>query len=127
VGRQFGPGDPDRKYAVYAKNSLPGIFRRSLQGDLSKNPEEQIVPDYWRLNQLGGYAVVAGGIYYVSVNAQGRPGPFRYYDYRSQKSIDVAPPVPGLGRGFTVSPDRRRLVFSASAEVGGDLLSLELR
>ncbi|MGA2715829.1 MAG: hypothetical protein ABSG41_22230, partial [Bryobacteraceae bacterium] len=117
----------DNKSVLYLKTNTPGIFRRPLQGDLSRNPEELLVPDFWPNNQLGGYAPVADGIYYVSGDAQGRPGPFRYFDYASHQSIDVAPAVPGLGRGFAVSPDRRRMAFSASAEIGGDLLSLELR
>jgi hypothetical protein len=40
---------------------------------------------------------------------------------------EIAPGMPGLGRGFAVSPDRRRMAFAAAAEVGGDLLSLELK
>jgi Tol biopolymer transport system component/DNA-binding winged helix-turn-helix (wHTH) protein len=117
----------DGKYVLYWKGNTPGIFRRSLKGDLARNPEELLVPDFWPNNQLGGYAPVADGIYYVSGDAQGRPGPFRFFDYASRKSIDVAPPAPGLLRGFAVSPDRRRMAFAASAEIGGDLLSLELR
>jgi Tol biopolymer transport system component len=117
----------DGNYVLYWKSHRPGIFRRSLKGDLSKSPEELLIPDFWPNNQLGGYAPVADGIYYVSGDAEGRPGPFRYFAYASHKSIDVAPAAPGLGRGFTVSPDRRRLVFAASPEAGGDLLSLELR
>jgi dipeptidyl aminopeptidase/acylaminoacyl peptidase len=117
----------DSKYVLYWKANTPGIFRRSLIGDVARNPEELLVPDFWPNNQLGGYAPVADGIYYVSGDAIGRPGPFRFFDYATRKSMDVAPAVPGLLRGFAVSPDRRRFLFSASAEVGGDLLSLELR
>ena len=83
--------------------------------------------DFWPTNQLGGYAPVPGGVYYVSGDAQGRPGPFRYFSYASRKSVDVAPASIGLGHGFAVSPDQRRILFAASAEVGGNLLSLELR
>jgi len=118
---------PDGHYVLYWKTNVPGIFRRSLEGDLSRNPEELVVRDFWPGQQLGGYAPVAGGIYYVSGDAQGRPGPFRYFDYASRSSIDVAPAAPGLARGFAVSPDRRQMLVAASAEIGGDLLSLELR
>jgi Tol biopolymer transport system component/DNA-binding winged helix-turn-helix (wHTH) protein len=117
----------DGKYIFYSKTNSPGIFRRSFEGDPVKNPEELLVPDYWRAGQMGGYVPVAGGIYYVSGDSQGRPGPFRYFDYASRKSIELAPPVPGLGRGFSVSPDRRYIAFPASSDVGGELLSLELR
>ena len=37
-----------------------------------------------------------------------------------------APAVAGLAQGFTVSPDLRHMAFSASAEVDGNLLALEL-
>ena len=86
-----------------------------------------MIPDFRPNGQYGGYAPSAGGVYYVSLNAQGKPGPFRYFDYATRKSIDVAPAVPGLDKGFTISPDRRRMLFPATAEVGGDLLRLELR
>jgi hypothetical protein len=118
---------PDGKYVLYKKANAPGIFRRSLAGDASKNLEEMLISDFWPKNQLGGYAPFENGIYYVSGDANGKPGAFRFYDYASRKSIDVAPAVPGLDFGFTLSPDRRRMLFSATAEVGGDLLSLELR
>ncbi len=117
----------DGKYILYWKTNTPGIFRRSLAGDVAKNPEELLVPDFWPLGQLGGYAPVAGGIYYVSPNAEGKPGSFRYFDYASRKSTEIAPAVPGLGRGFAISPDRRHMAFSASAEIGGDLLLLGLQ
>ena len=117
----------DGQYILYWKTNAPGIFRRSLAGDLAKNPEELLIPDFWPNNQLGGYAPFADGIYYVSGDAKGRPGPFRFFDYTTRKSIDVAPPAPGLKRGFAVSPDRRRILFAASSQIGGDLLSLELR
>jgi hypothetical protein len=117
----------DGKYILYWKTNTPGIFRRSLAGDLAKNPEELLIADYWPNNQLGGYAPFATGIYYVSGDAKGRPGAFRFFDYATRKSIDVAPPAPGLTRGFAVSPDRRRILFAASPQIGGDLLSLELR
>jgi Tol biopolymer transport system component/DNA-binding winged helix-turn-helix (wHTH) protein len=117
----------DGKYILYWKTNKPGIFRRSLTGDLTKNPEELLIPDFWPNNQLGGYAPFADGIYYVSGDAKGRAGPFRFFDYASRRSTDVAPPARGLTRGFAVSPDRRRILFAASSQIGGDLLSVELR
>ena len=118
---------PDGKYVLYWKTNSVGIFRRSLAGDVVHNPEELLVPDFWPFGQLGGYAPVARGIYYVSSDAGGKPGPFRYFDYASHQSIEIAPALPGLGRGLAVSPDRRHMAYSASSEVGGDLLLLDLR
>jgi Tol biopolymer transport system component/DNA-binding winged helix-turn-helix (wHTH) protein len=117
----------DGKYILYWRANTPGIFRRSSAGDLAKNPEEPLIPDFWPNNHLGGYAPVADGVYYVSGDAKGKPSPFRFFDYATHKSIDVAPPAPGLARGFAVSPDRRRILFAARSPIGGDLLSLELK
>ena len=117
----------DGRYILYWKTNTPGIFRRSLAGDVAKNPEELLVPDFWPLGQIGGYAPVAHGIYYVSANAGGKAGSFRFFDYSTRRSTDVAPPVPGLARGFAVAPDRRHLAFAARAGNGGDLLLLSLQ
>ncbi len=118
---------PDGKYVLYRRTNSPGIFRRALAGDPAKNPEELLIPDFWPNNQLGGFAPVADGVYYVSGDAHGKPGPFRFFSYASRRSVDVAPPAPGLSRGFAVSPDRRRILFPGISQIGGDLLSLELK
>jgi Tol biopolymer transport system component/DNA-binding winged helix-turn-helix (wHTH) protein len=117
----------DGKYLLYWKTNGPGIFRRSLGGDVSKNPEELLIPDFWPLAQLGGYAPVADGVYYVSGNAKGKAGPFRFFSYATRESTDVAAAFPGLGRGFAIAPDGRHLAFAGSGQIGGDLLLLNLR
>jgi hypothetical protein len=75
---------------------------------------------------LGGYAPVADGVYYVSADEKGRLGPFRFFNYATGKSVEVAPAEPGLGLGFTISPDRRSMAFPASVNRGGDLVELKL-
>ena len=117
----------DGKRLLYSRLDEPGIYSRSLEGDLSRNPEELVVADFWSRNQIGNFAPAQTGIYYVGIDAQGKPGPFRFVDYASRTSMDVAPPMPGLCAGMTVAPDRRHLAFSARAELGGNLLLLELR
>jgi Tol biopolymer transport system component len=117
---------PDSTRLYYLKRDQAGIYSRSLEGDLSRNPEELAVPEYRLRNQRGGFAPVRGGIYYVSVNDRDQPGPFRFFDEASRTSRDVAAPAAAaLGPGLTVSPDRRRLVYSARTP-GSDLLLLDL-
>src|SRR5262249_33753964 len=115
------------KHVLYWKSDAPGIYRRSLDGDLARNPEELLVADFWPIGQLGGFAPVAGGVYYVSADAHGKPGPFRYFDYRSRKSVEIAPAAPAISPGFSVSPDHRSLLYAAREGVGGDIWSLALR
>lgn len=116
----------DGKYAVYWKTNQAGIFRRSLAGDPRKNAEELLIPDLWPTGQLGGYVPVADGVYYVGGNERGEPGSFRFFSYATKKSVDVAPAVQGLGRGFAISPDRRSMAFVATVNQGGDLYLLQL-
>lgn len=115
----------DGKYVLYWKTNQAGIFRRSLAGDPRKNPEELLIPDFWPMGQLGGYAPVADGVYYVSPDERGRPGPFRFFRYATRKSVEVAPPVLGLGRGLAISPDGRTMAYVAGV-YQGDLFALKL-
>jgi hypothetical protein len=60
------------------------------------------------------------------MNDRDQPGPFRFFDEASRTSRDVAAPAAAApGPGLTVSPDRRRLVYSARTP-GSDLLLLDL-
>jgi hypothetical protein len=118
---------PDGARLFYLKRNEPGIYSRSLKGDLARNPEELMVAGYEMSTNRGGYAPVRGGIYYVASNALGQVGPFRFFDESTRTSLDVAPPVRGLGPGFSAAPDRRSLVYTARARDGGNLLLLELR
>jgi hypothetical protein len=117
----------DGKFVLYWKTDAPGIFRRPMAPDLAKSPEELLVPDFWPTNQLGGFEPVAGGVYYVSSDGKGKPGAFRYFDYATRRSVDVAPAVAGLGRGFAVAPDRRHMAFAARAELGGELVAIDVQ
>ena len=115
---------PDGKRILYAKTSEPGIFARDLAGDPSRNPEERLVDDF-ELG-AGGMMRVPGGVYYLSSSPQGKPRAFRYFDYATRRTIDMAPAPAVMQTGLTVSPDQRQLMYSAVNDSSGDdLLLLE--
>ena len=80
---------PKQNLLLYAKSDQLGIYARSLRGDLLKNPEIQIVPDY--LPPYGKFQPVDDGIYYVSYSPGGLPRAFSFYSFATKQSLDIAP------------------------------------
>ena len=117
---------PDGRRILYGKTTEPGLFSRALEGDPSRNPEEQLVDDFIVL--FGGMWPVPSGIYYTGVTPQGKLRAFRFFDYATQRSKDIAPAPSGLGGGLTLSPDQHELLYSAMNDSSGDdLLLLEFQ
>jgi Tol biopolymer transport system component/DNA-binding winged helix-turn-helix (wHTH) protein len=118
----FGAETLDGRKLLYAKDEEPGLFARSMQGDVTRNPEEKLVDDY--RYTPGGYLPVEGGIYYVGYMPDGRPRAFRYYDYASGAVHDVMRAPRRVSFGLTVSPDERELLYSADKEDAGADITL---
>jgi hypothetical protein len=84
---------PKQNLLLYAKSDQLGIYARSLRGDLLRNPEVRIVPDYLPPN--GKFQPVDDGIYYVSYSPGGLPRAFSFYSFATKNSSDIAPvPAP---------------------------------
>ena len=113
----------DGKRLLYAKPSEPGLFARSLQGNVAQNPEEKLVDDFVDA-PLVAYIPAKGGIYYLGYTPEGKPRAFRYYDYSSRSVHDVMPAPRGVSLGLTVSPDERELLYSADQENAGADIAL---
>jgi len=114
---------PDGKTLLYAKDSEPGLFARSLQGDVARNPETKLVDDYVAA-PLVAYIPVNGGIFYLGYTPAGRPRAFRYYDFAGGAAHDVMPAPRGVSLGLTVSPDLRELLYSADQQDAGADIAL---
>ena len=109
---------------IYANTKQPGLFMRSVAGDLKSNPEEKLVDDY--VATLGGVATTVDGFFYVSYTEQGIARAIRFYEYALHAARDIAGVPASMEHGLTVSPDGRTLLYSASAkESGVDLVKLE--
>jgi Tol biopolymer transport system component len=105
---------PDGKYLLYARNGgPPGIYRRSLEGNVTSNAEELVVSDYQlQSGAWGGWAAVPNGLYYTSF-AGGAFRAIRYYDWATRTSIEVLSDPGRITSGLTVSPDQTRLWYAA--------------
>ena len=115
----------DGKRLLYAKSSEPGLFARSLQGDVTQNREEKLVDDFVSA-PLAAYIPAKDGIYYLGHTPEGKPRAFRYYDYSSRSVHDVMPAPRGVSLGLTVSPNDRELLYSADQEnAGADITLLD--
>jgi eukaryotic-like serine/threonine-protein kinase len=116
----------DGKRILYGKVMEPGIFSRALEGDPSRNPEERLVDDFIVL--YGSMLPVPSGIYYTGFTPQGKPTAFRFFDYATHRSKDIAPAPFGVGSGLTLPPDQHELLYSAlNDSSGADLLLLEFQ
>ena len=114
---------PDGKTLLYAKDGKPGLFARSLQGDVARNPERKLLDDFV-VAPLAAYIPVRGGIFYLGYTPEGRPRAFRYYDFAAGAAHDVMPAPRGVSLGLTVSPDERELLYAADQQDAGADISL---
>jgi hypothetical protein len=110
---------------LFARGDQPGIFARSLAGDVATNPEERLVEDY-AYPPSAGVAPVVGGFYYVSYTPDGRARALRFYDdeLRSARDVVLLPPNAERVWGLTVSPDGTEILFGAP-QSGADIVLLE--
>src|SRR5690606_18434588 len=73
----------DGRRIFYGKPLQPGLYERSLEGDIASNPETLLIEDY---------AVPVGlvpserGIFYMGRDAQRRPAALRFYDFELRRS-----------------------------------------
>ena len=116
---------PRRNLLIYEKEDQPGIYCRSLVGDLTKSPERLLTADYQPA--LGGFYAFEDGFYYVGVAPTGIPRAFRFYNFDAGASVDVLPSPANLDLGLTVSPDRTRLDYCTKSQGSEDLVQIGLK
>ena len=100
------------------------LFARSLDGDITRNPWEQLVPGC--VMPLG-LVPTARGVYYVACDEQQQPVTLRYFEFASRRSFGLGPAPLGVQPILTVSPDGRRLVYSTSLPDNGELTRVTFR
>jgi Tol biopolymer transport system component/DNA-binding winged helix-turn-helix (wHTH) protein len=109
----------------YMHRAEPGIFARSLEGDVATNPEERLVDDYQR-PPSGGFEPLDDGIVYVGFSTDGRARALRFYDFATGRGRDIValPTEAAVVWGIAVSPDGRELLYTLPTS-GVDLIRLE--
>jgi hypothetical protein len=116
---------PGRRFLVYGKLEQPGIYGRSLSGDVLKNPEIRLVKDFVPFK--GNFEPVDDGIYYVASTPTGEPRAFRFYSFASGQSVDIAPTPPNYSDDLVVAPDRSRIAYTTTTKGSQDLVQLDLK
>jgi hypothetical protein len=109
---------PDGKALYYIKSNRAGsLWKIPVEG----GEETQVLASVARRS----FAVVDGGIYFISEPSSSSGYLIQYYSLPSGR-ID---PVATIGKrwpsGFTVSPDRQWFVYSQADPLGSDLMLVE--
>jgi eukaryotic-like serine/threonine-protein kinase len=111
---------------LYIKNDRPGLFARSLAGDVTANPEERLVEDI--RGPIGYFAPVSKGVYYTGQDSFGRYVALRFFDYARRRTVEVARrSITGQVNSLTVTPDGSRLVYTQSPRAGVDLILIQFQ
>ena len=116
---------PDGRRVFYRKGlGVQSLFARSLDGDIVRNAEEQLVPG---CVMTFGIVPTPRGVYYVACDAQQQPVTLSYFEFSSRRSFDLVPAPLGTQPILTVSPDGRRLVYQTSLPDNGELTRVTFR
>ena len=114
---------PDGKYFYYAKGrDVPGIWRIPVEGGVETPVVDHHGAGFWR-----SWAVTEEGIYFVTAEMPARPiiefFSFAAGDVRQVATIDR--PVHPRVWGFSVSPDRRWILYTQTDESSSDIMLME--
>jgi len=107
----------DGKTLYYTKGLNTRLFARPLAG----GPERQV------LDIVGAsrdFAVFEDGIYYGGRSEKGQT-PVFFYEFSSGKSRLITRFEGDVFNGFTVSPDRKTILFATDTGSGSDLMLIE--
>lgn len=96
---------------------LTPLFARPLAG----GPERRIVDAM--ATRL--FLPAPEGVYYAAAADFGRPMPLMLYDFKTEKSRQVALLPARLNLGLTASPDRKTFLFSVAKPRSQDLMLIE--
>ena len=109
----------DGERILYVKVGQPGIFTRSLAGDVSTNAESLVISDY---RPLDAWHVAADGIYYIATS-DSNVRRLRFRNAATGETTDVfdsAPPIESFG----FSPDGKQLWYAGLQGTAGSDLTL---
>lgn len=114
---------PDGKYFYYAKGrDVPGIWRIPVEGGVETPVVDHHGAGFWR-----SWAVTKEGIYFVTAEMPTRPiiefFSFAAGDVRQVATIDR--PVHPRVWGFSVSLDRRWILYTQTDDSSSDIMRME--
>ncbi len=106
----------DGKTLFYTKFDR-ALYSRPLAG----GPEQKVLDFVARNN----FEVMEDGIYYIGSYDREGKAPLLFYDFSSRTSRPLVRLEGTIGRGFTVSPDRRLFLYALDINQGSDLVMIE--
>jgi len=111
----------DGKYVYYCKESGPGIWRVPVDGG-----EELKILDSFHSENLGDWAVVNDGLYFINPEAKDGVA-MEFFDFATRKVRQVGKLGKGdIGpHGIAVSPDRRQILYVQGDNSGEDIMLVE--
>ena len=112
-----GQESADGKTLFYIKSDRSPLFAKPLSG----GPETQVLP----LVAFNAFVPVEDGIYYIGQQGEDRKYPLEFFQFSSNTSRLLAKIEGALDTGFSVSPDRRSILFSKRASNGENLMMIE--
>ena len=114
---------PDGKYFYYAKGrDVPGIWRIPVEGGVETPVVDHHGAGFWR-----SWAVTQEGIYFVTAEMPARPV-VEFFSFAAGDVSQVAiidRPVHPRVWGFSVSPDRRWILYTQIDQSSSDIMLME--
>jgi len=118
-GGRMAVESPDGKTLYYAQ-LLPerGIWKMPVQ-------DGEAVQVTGPVTEVPEFVVTAGGIYYAAAPESHNQTLIRFLSFSTRKTITVVVTNRQFGRGLSLSPDQRFLVFTQHDQTGRDLMLIE--
>jgi Tol biopolymer transport system component len=113
----------DGQYLYYAKGrSAEGLWRKRLPDGL----EEVFVPEL-QAGMWGNWTLSDKGLYFIDWPGAGKPAGIWWQPFTGKRALAgrIEGPPAITDSGFTLSPDRRYLLYSQLDQAGSDILLLE--
>ena len=112
----------DGKYLYYSKGRIAaGVWRAPVEGG-----EEILVLDEPGAGSWGQWTLADDGIYFINLKSKGGPAVgFYSFDKHEIRRIVGLEGVNEFVSGFTVSPDRRWILYSQQDPISSDIMLVE--
>jgi Tol biopolymer transport system component/DNA-binding winged helix-turn-helix (wHTH) protein len=113
----------DAKYLYFTKGHDSGsLWRMPLAGGREKGQEKMILP---HLSSVDNYALTPEGIYFIPPSDASQRSSIRFLRFATGRDEQITPLTKQVHWGFTLSPDRKTILFTQSEQRTSDLMLVE--
>ena len=114
----------DRIYYNKRGAEPPGVFSRSLIGNVRSNPEQPVITE--RVSP-SGWTVTERGIFFFARPQLGQPDVMRFFDFRTRRTYDLGVSTRLAFSTLRVSPKGTEVIYDTSIQADGSMLMLNTR